>query len=54
MDYITYVAIIKKHWWSKRIKIEYSFKENAVDQCRQGIRKGYWCKIKTKKNHSCR
>ena len=44
-----YIAIIKKHWYSRPIKFDFHFKENAVDICRKYIRLGYWGKVIEKK-----
>lgn len=40
-----YIAKIKRHWYSKSVKVDFIFRENAVDYCRKFIRQGCWAKM---------
>lgn len=44
-----YIAKVKKHWFSITHKVEFSYKENAVDYCRRYTRMGWWGKVIEKK-----
>lgn len=44
-----YVAKVKRHLFSKSHKVDFLYKENAVDYCRKYIRKGWWGKLIEKK-----
>lgn len=41
-----FITIVKKHWYSKKDKVVFEYKENAVDYARKFIRLGFWAKVK--------
>lgn len=45
---ISYIAFVKSRWWMPAMKVDFMFKENAVDYCRKAIREGKWGKVKIK------